>query len=144
MGENIPEQILEVRDYKGEGYSPLVDFGEWRVAVLHYLDAIHPSRNDSMERHLSSDEVFVLVNGRGIILLGGNGSRIDGAVPQVMDHGVAYDIKAGAWHTILLSRDARVLIVENRDVSDKNSEFQPMPPELRQQIIALSNQENIA
>ncbi len=30
------EKLLEEREYTGEGYSPVVDYGAWRVAILNY------------------------------------------------------------------------------------------------------------
>ncbi|MHC1783836.1 MAG: hypothetical protein AB9891_13975 [Anaerolineaceae bacterium] len=143
MDEKTLEDLLEIRDYQGEGYQPLVDYGEWRVAMLRYLDAIQPDRVDTMERHLGSDEVFVLLIGRGILFLGGNGPEIEGAVAQVMEPGVIYNIKAGTWHTVLLTRDAKVLLVENRDVDVNNSEYKPLSADQRRIIFEKSVQEKI-
>jgi mannose-6-phosphate isomerase-like protein (cupin superfamily) len=143
MDEKILEDLLEIRDYQGQGYQPLVDYGEWRVAMLRYLDAIQPDRVDTMERHLGSDEVFVLLLGKGILFLGGNDPEIAAAAPQVMEPGVIYNIKAGTWHTIVLTRDAKVLLVENRDVDVHNSEYKPLSADLRRMIFDKSVQEKI-
>jgi hypothetical protein len=55
----------------------LIDFGYRRVAMLRYLDEILPDQIRSMERHLETDEVFVSLHGRGLLLMGGNGLEAD-------------------------------------------------------------------
>lgn len=119
----MDEALLEVRDYQGIGYQPLIDFGAWRVAILRYLDDIHPERNNSMERHTQTDEVFVLVQGQGMLILGGNDANVNEIDSQMLECGVIYNVKRNAWHTILLSRNAKVLLVENQDTGSHNSEY---------------------
>ena len=34
-----------------------------------------------------------------------------------------YNVRAGTWHNIRVSRDARVLILENSDTGKQNSEY---------------------
>ncbi len=135
--------LLQIRDYTGEGYQAQVTFGNWRVAILNYLDSLHPDHNDRMERHIETDEVFVLTRGKGVLIMGGNGSQVDGIYPQVMDIGKIYNVRRNAWHTILLSRDACVLIVENHDTGEHNSEFAPLSAELRQRLAQIARQEQI-
>ncbi len=72
----MDEQLLEIRDYEGEGYQPLVDFGAWRVAILRFLDGLQPERQGTMERHMETDEVFVLTKGKGMLIMGGNAAQI--------------------------------------------------------------------
>lgn len=139
----MDERMLEIRDHQGQGYKPLVDYGEWRVAMLRYLDDIQPDRINSMERHLDSDEVFVLLRGKGVLILGGTGLKIEGIFSQIMEQGVIYNIKRGTWHTILLSRDASVLLVENRDVDVHNSEYSQLTTEQRLLILEKSIEEKI-
>ena len=139
----MDESLLEIRDYQGEGYKPLVDYGEWRVAILRYLDSLHPERIDSMERHTETDEVFVLLNGQAVLILGGRGERSEGAYPKNMEIGKIYNVKRSVWHTILLSRDASVLIVENRDTGGQNSEYAQISAEDRASIRKIAQKENL-
>lgn len=125
---------LEILDYDGEGYMPLVDFGDWRVAMLRFLDDLQPDRIDSMERHTETDEVFVLLRGSGVLIMGGSHAQVKGIYPQVMEQGIIYNVKRNAWHTILLSRDACVLLVENKDTSTHNSEYASLSPHHRRLI----------
>lgn len=136
----MDESMLEIRDYQGEGYQPLVDYGTWRVAILRYLADLQPERIDTMERHTGTDEVFVLLRGLGVLILGGTGAQIDGIYPLIMDQGKIYNVKRNAWHTILLSRDASVLLVENNDVGRHNSEYVSLSTEHRHSILMHAHQ----
>jgi predicted transcriptional regulator len=137
----MDEQLLEIRDYEGEGYQPLVDYGTWRVAILRFLDGLQPERQSSMERHTETDEVFVLMKGKGMLIMGGNGVQIDGIYPQVMEIGKIHNVKRNAWHTVLLSRDASVLLVENCDTDKHNSEYVDLSHEQRKLIVDIAARE---
>ena len=134
----MDESILEIREYSGEGYKPLVDHGSWRVAFLRYIDELLPERIQALERHVETDEIFVLLHGAATLLLGGNAARVDGITPQAMEPGKLYNVKRNTWHSILLSRDATILLVENRDTSRENSEYITLAEEQRHAILEIA------
>lgn len=128
--KNIMNQkLLEIREYTGPGYRPVIDYSTWRVAILNYIDEIHPSRINFVERHNDTDEVFVMLKGQGLLFFGEGEKQIGKVFSQVMEFGKIYNVKRGVWHTVVLSRDASVLIVENRDTGDGNSDYSPLKPE---------------
>ncbi len=139
----MDENLLQIQDYDGIGFKPLVTFGNWRVAILRYSDDIHPGNNRTMERHTETDEVFVLTKGRGALIIGGNGLQVDEIYPQTMEPGKIYNVRRNTWHTILLSRDASVLIVENRDTGKQNSEFTSLSSEVHRQIAEAAAREQV-
>lgn len=122
----MDEKLMEIREYTGAGYRPLVDYGAWRVAILNYIDEIHPTRNNQMERHNETDEVFVLLKGRAILFVGEGGRAVEAVYPQPMEAGKIYNVKRSVWHTIIMSPEASVLITENRDTSEANSDYAPL------------------
>ncbi len=117
----ISETLLEVREYTGEGYRPLIDFGAWRVAILRYHPELLPRHIERMQRHDETDEVFVLLAGRCILFLGDGSDEVTRIFAQDMEPLKLYNVKRGAWHTHTLSENASVLIVENRDTTLDNS-----------------------
>jgi hypothetical protein len=137
----MDERLLEIRDYTGEGYQPLIDFGTWRVAILRFLDGLQPERQSSMERHTETDEVFILTKGKGMLIMGGNGSKVEGIYPQTMEIGKIHNVKRNAWHTVLLSPDASVVIVENRDTDKHNSEYADLSTEQKRLIMDTARRE---
>jgi len=137
----MDESLLEIWEYSGEGFKPLVSFGDWRVAILNFLDGVLPENNTRMERHMETDEIFVLTRGKGVLLIGGNGAGLDGVDPQEMKIGTLYNVRRGTWHTILLSRDASVLLVEQADTGEHNSEFAALTPAFHRQLLEIAARE---
>jgi len=137
----MDEKLLEIREYTGPGYRPIIDFGVWRVAVLNYIDEIHPGRMESMERHNETDEVFVMLKGQGILFLGEGEAQLEMIYPQVMEPGKIYNVKRGVWHTVVLSRDGSVLIVENRNTSKENSDYSLLEPKQQTLIFEIAKRE---
>jgi ureidoglycolate hydrolase len=134
----MDERLLEIRQYTGEGYRPLIDFATWRVALLRWEESLLPENIGMMERHTETDEVFVLLEGQATLILGGNSEKVDGIHPQELEVGKLYNVKQDAWHTIQLSQDASILIVENRDTGEENTEYCRLSGEFKQEIISLS------
>lgn len=94
------------------GYDPFLIRDGWQVA---YLTAVDEHRLDDlvdMEVHEHTDEVFVALEGVGILLTAdysGSKSKIEAVR---MEPGVVYNIPAGVWHNIAMADDAKVIIVE--------------------------------
>lgn len=133
---------VEEFEFLGEGYQTMIAYGGWRVAILRFLDELLPERIQSMERHCETDEVFVLLKGRGSLLLGGNGSAPENVIFYGLDPHKLYNVKRNVWHNILLSQDASVLIVENRDTCEENSQSCDLSPEHCLQIIEQGHKYN--
>jgi hypothetical protein len=137
---SIPETLLEVREYTGIGYQPLIDYGAWRVAILHYIDKLLPQNLDKMQRHDETDEVFVLLSGRCILFIGEGDERISAVYTQDMEPLKLYNVKKSCWHTHTLSQDTTVLIVENRETTSMNSPEIVLDEGQRKKLIELTNQ----
>ncbi len=136
----IPEALLEIRRYDGEGYLPLIDYGAWRVAILRSIDELLPQNLGKMQRHDETDEVFVLLAGRCILFIGEGKERVTEIHAQDMEPLKLYNVKRGCWHTHTLSHDATVLIVENRDTAVSNSPEILLGTQQKVRIIELTRQ----
>ncbi len=134
----MSETLLEVREYMGEGYQPLIDFGAWRVAVLRFHPELLLHNIVEMQRHDETDEVFVLLAGRCILFLGEGEDLITDIFAVDMEPFKLYNVKRGAWHSHTLSQDAMVLIVENQDTTLLNSPRITLSAEERAGLRALA------
>lgn len=132
-------ELFEVKRFSGEGFKPLVSFESWRVAVLRYMDKLHPDKLVEMERHITTDEVFILTRGKAMLVLGGNQPSVREILPVIMDPGEIYNVKKNTWHTIILSRDAHIIIVENADTTRENSEFVSLSTESVRSVRSLAH-----
>ncbi|MGD9002176.1 MAG: hypothetical protein PVF04_05880, partial [Anaerolineae bacterium] len=92
------ESLLEVRQYGGEGYWPLVDYGAWRVALLRFADDMLPRNIVHFQRHDETDEVFVLLQGRCLLYIGEGREGIQSLYAEEMVPLKVYNVKRGVWH----------------------------------------------
>ena len=112
---------IEVKEYKDPGYAPVIDFESWRVAILNDIDELEIPNLKTMQKHLESDEVFVLLKGSVTLFTAGNGEKIGTMKRVTLEPGKCYNVKKGVWHTHTLEKDSSVLIVENQNTCDDNS-----------------------
>ena len=108
---------LEIFEYEGEGYNRTMNYGAWRVAIANFGAHFDRDRYEYLERHMLTDEVFVLLSGEATLVTGKE------FLETKLETGKIYNVKKGAWHALLMERDAKVLIVENEDTSRENSEY---------------------
>lgn len=134
--QNIPAELIEVKTYDEPGYAPIIDFENWRVAVMN--GGATPAIEDieQLNKHVETDEVFVLLQGRCHLFLGSGDDRIEQIYIQELEPLTLYNVKQGVWHSHILSRDAKVLIVENRDTVAENSPGCMLTEEQRRQLVA--------
>ena len=111
---------LEILAWEGEGYNRTMHFEEWRVALANFGENFDRNRYTYLERHLETDEVFVLLSGKADLVIGLDRSETP------MEQGKLYNVNKGTWHALLMSKDAKVLIVENHNTSMENSEHFPI------------------
>ena len=105
-------QMIEKAFHQGPGFKVMAEFDGWRVGILRYNERF--SRLGEMERHLLTDEVFVLMSGAATLYT-------DNEVTEMEMHTV-YTVPVGVWHHIVVSEDANVMVVENSNTSTENTE----------------------
>ena len=108
---------IEISEHNTEGYAPVMHFDAWRVAILNYAEHFDEGSPARLERHMLTDEVFVLLEGEATLYIGKEMT----AYP--MEKNKIYNVKQAVWHRITASHDAKVLIVENHNTSKDNSEY---------------------
>lgn len=111
---------LDIIEFGGTGYKRLVNNAKWTLATLNWAERFDEGTPVVLERHNRTDETFVLQRGKATLLIGKNAERVE------MEPLKYYNVRAGVWHHILVSRDARVLIGENADTSAANSDYLDM------------------
>lgn len=134
----MSEREVEIHEYKGEGYRPIIDFESWRVAILRYCDELLPGQISKMQKHDQTDEVFVLLNGECLLFSGGKEAFPQEITVVPMEKLKIYNVKKGVWHTHTLSQDAEVLIVENQNTSLINSPEADLSNLQREAIVNLA------
>ncbi|MBE7030992.1 MAG: hypothetical protein E7409_06135 [Ruminococcaceae bacterium] len=108
---------IDIYDYTENGFMPAMKFGSWRVAYLNHDDCFDEKNFVKLEKHLETDEVFVLLEGKATLIIGEEMTRIE------MEQHKVYNVPVGVWHHIFTTEGTRVLIVENEDTGMDNAEF---------------------
>jgi hypothetical protein len=131
---------IEIKDYSEKGYKEVVTYETWRVAILNYIDELLPEKIDNFQAHLKTDEVFVLLEGKCILFTCDiNEKTISNIEGLDMVKGKIYTMKKGVYHTHTLSKDAKVLIVENDDTNDDNSPKYIIEEAVNNELIQITN-----
>ena len=138
MNISTPESLIEIQEHNGPDYKPLVDYQSWRVALMNYTSDLVPEKIHKMQKHIETDEIFVLLTGRCILFLGEGNESVSQIHAVDMQPFKLYNVKRGAWHSHTFSKDARVLIVENRDTIEANSPFVGLSDLLRKEFFRLT------
>ncbi|MFQ3175081.1 MAG: hypothetical protein ACI93H_000063 [Psychromonas sp.] len=138
----MKNHLLEVSEYNAAGYSPVVDFQTWRVAMLNYIDELDPDQIDNFQCHNETDEVFVLLSGKCILFCAevDQKNNIIDIISWNMEINKTYNIKRGVYHTHTLSEDAKVLIVENSDTADNNSPKILIDDSVRHRLVKITSE----
>ena len=118
----IPQQLVVTGKYFGEGFSPVMDFDGWRVAMKRWAENTSPAKFHSVDRHNETNEVFILTQGQADILLKDGSRRPTEAYLTPMELNVAYSVQAGAWHHVFMSEDAHIIVFERANTSRENSD----------------------
>lgn len=132
------KNLLEISEFTGEGYQPLIHFEKWRVAMLRYCDELLPQNIKKFQKHEKTDEVFVLLKGECSLFLADGKDQIGDITVEKLEPLKIYNVKKGTWHSHTLSRDASVLIVENDDTGDRNSPEITLTEEQRNFLCSIS------
>jgi len=113
---------VDVFKWTGEGYRPFVSYRDWLVALMNWEPRFDPNNVGQVERHNQTDEIFVLIHGRGILFVD------DDDTIRVFDMqpGVIYNVTCGTWHSVIGTRESSWLIVESNDTSEENSDFREL------------------
>lgn len=139
---DINNELLEIKEYRAEGYSPVIDYESWRVAVLNYCDELLPENICKMQRHDESDEVFILLNGDFTLFIGEGKESIERIYAKKLEPLKLYNVKQGVWHTHTLGKGASVLIVENKNTDLSNSPELELTEKQRLELVRVFKEMN--
>jgi mannose-6-phosphate isomerase-like protein (cupin superfamily) len=105
--------MIEKHSFFGEDFKAILDFENWRIGICRYSKRF--SVFDRLERHLLTDEAFILLDGQATLFTENEEIK--------MEKCIIYNIPKGEWHHVVLSPDASVMVVENSNTCDENSEI---------------------
>lgn len=120
----MDSELMQIKECGEEGYHPLIYYESWRVAFLNDTPKFHKENIKEMQRHNQSDEVFILLEGSFTLYVSDGGDDGCGRITEVpLEKGKMYNVRKGVWHTHVTGPNAKVIIIENADVSSENSDY---------------------
>lgn len=137
---------MEIFEYEftGQGLSRVYENHEWMAGIKNWKPANDIEGIDCVERHNETDELFILLSGKCILLYanetdqaGAPGAAQDafaqGAVPSEgsenleirgawMQYGKVYNIPKGLWHNTVTRPDTKIALIEAMNTGPHNSD----------------------
>ena len=112
---------IQVFSSSKNGFEVIHSFDGWQIGMIRYSDILKKASKERLEKHELTDEAFVLLEGEASIYVGIELKKTE------MKTGFVYNIPKNMWHTITLSEDACVIVIENikTEIYDKNP-FNPV------------------
>jgi len=114
----------------GEGYDPFLITPKWQVAQLNYAKDLDIASIKSIERHAQTDEVFVLMKGRAVLVAAEHVPEAIWFETMVMKAGYTYNIPKGRWHTIVMQPGTEVMIVEDAGTHKQDVAYYRLPEDI--------------
>lgn len=105
--------MIEKYTFNGNDFKSVLQFEGWKIGLLRYSERF--SSFKVLERHLLTDEAFILLLGSAVLYT--ETEQIE------MEKGVVYNVPKGEYHHIVVSEDATVMVVENSNTSKDNTEI---------------------
>ena len=123
---NSHKKLIEVYTHNKEGFNPFFIGYKWQVAKLNYQSKNKIGTIDKIEIHNKTDEIFILIKGRAILV--GVEKNVDGLNFELvnMKESEVYNVPMGIWHTIVMQEDAEIILVENSYTHINDFEFYKM------------------
>ena len=114
---------ISAESFEDEGLKRVVESGSWFVGIKNWKPANDATHFDSMERHMETDEVFVLLEGGCTLLVDHSEDNSCTNIHCIaMEKNRVYCIHPGVWHNTITTKDAKLILIENKNTSMENSE----------------------
>lgn len=121
-----PLLLLGIRTNEQPGNQTVVQFKTWRICISNFTE---DEQVTVMARHRETDESFILLEGRGV-LMAADGQETYGSIHAViMQKNTVYNIPQNIWHAHQMCTGSKLLIIENSDTNRQNSDRIRLSPQ---------------
>ena len=125
---------VDLAAHDAPGYKPLlVSDGDWMAAIMNGTKTSWTVPT-LIEHHPKTDELFVLVAGRAMMIVAGRGKEPGRIRCVEMKRNVLYNVKAGTWHATPMTPRARFIIIERTGTNKTGSFTRPLSAAQRSAI----------
>lgn len=118
--------LIETYRFDGSGYNPFLIREGWQVAQLNYMPEQDLLNITKMDRHLLTDEVFVLLKGTAILIAATENNNEFQFECIKMKAGITYNISVKLWHNIAMDKGSELIIFEKDKTHLGDFEYQQL------------------
>ncbi|MBT2287656.1 hypothetical protein J7E73_00630 [Paenibacillus albidus] len=109
--------------YDGEGIKCVYKNKQWLVCIKNWkpdndIDGIH-----RLEVHRETDEQFILVNGKAILLVADRKDDQFDIDLIEMEPMKVYNVPQDTWFYTIMQKNSKMMYVQHADTTDENSEY---------------------
>ena len=97
----------------------------FKCAFIKHSSTYSFGQVHEMKRHNKTDEIFVLLKGRAVMLIMDGGKFFETELTQ----NTAYNVQRETWHYLALSEDAEAFVTENADTDSTNTDVMELEEE---------------
>ena len=114
---------IESYTYDGDAMKRVYENEKWTVGVKNWKSDSDITMINNLERHNKTDELFVLLCGECTLVYG---YEEDGRIVfrgVKMQPNTLYNIPCTLWHNAIMSRDAKIIVIEDVSTGMENSDI---------------------
>lgn len=112
--------MITISNNTESGFNPFVKNPQFICAFITASPMYAPGKIAEMKRHNDTDEVFVLLSGKAVLLT--RDSIKEKCQVTQLSPGTAYIVKASTWHYLALSPDGKVFVTESGAINPANTD----------------------
>lgn len=131
---------IEEYSYAGPGFRPILIRDGWQIGHLNFMPALRPGAIDRVERHKQTDEVFLLLRAAAALIGATETPAGLSWEVQRMRPGVTYNVPTSLWHTIAMTPDDVVVVVEKNGTHLNDVEYRNLTDADRRALCAAFDQ----
>lgn len=133
-------KLILVSEHDAGGTGAFVACNQFLVSILNPLPRLCPEQTVSMQKHNETEECFVLLRGRAMLYVA-DGEQAPGRIEaHLLEPGKIFTVPRGVWHSPVMSPDAKILLVEDRNTGNDNSPRVPLTEDQKAVVVALGKQ----
>lgn len=116
----------EIYSHEAEGIQCVFDNKKWVVCIKNWKPNNDIDQIQYLEIHHATDEQFILVEGKALLLAASRGEQGFDIQIIPMERGKVYNVPQDTWFNTITQKDTKLVYVQDAGTTGENSEYQDM------------------
>ena len=119
----------DIYSHEAEGIQCVFDNKKWVVCIKNWKPNNDVDQIQYLEIHHATDEQFILVKGKALLLVASWDEKGFDIQVISMDQGKVYNVPQDTWFNTITQKDTKLVYVQDAGTTGENSEYQDMTAE---------------